>query len=178
MFNKKIILLVMMAALTLTSCSKYKTPGVADQFVNVSEQSVKAENVEKSAQDNNDDDKTKAKDEIYKNEVLGISFLIPENWSGKYYIKEDKEGLYVYFKSVEPVSEGEGLIFAILKRTSSDDENVFDSVGEPRIFKAKGITYITGGPTDIAFPESHKEFDDFIKMKKEVTEVVKTIKTD
>lgn len=121
---------------------------------------------------------SKTEGELYQNGKLGFSLVIPESWNGKYIIEEEDDGIFVRFKPAEPVEEEyTGLLFAILERSLiNGSEDHFDTVGEPRIFEAKGITYITGGPTDVSFPIEHKEFDDFAKMSGEVRAVVGTIK--
>lgn len=117
----------------------------------------------------------KSGDTVYKNGKFGFSFTMPESWNGKYTVKEAEDGIYVYFKPIQPVRAYSGLLFAILKK-GSIDESHFDTVGEPRNLEAKGILYIVGGPTDLSFPDDNKEFGDFTKLQKEVKDVVKTIK--
>ena len=34
---------------------------------------------------------------------------------------------------------------------------------------------IDGGPTDVSFSDSHKEFKDFVKIQQEVSNVVETV---
>ena len=117
---------------------------------------------------------TKSGDIVYKNEKLGFSFIVPESWNGKYTIKEFENGIYVYFKPDKPVGENYGLLFGILDRTTFY-ERVIDTSAESKTFEAKGVIYGIGGP-DIGFPKAHKEYESYDKMKKEVKDVVKTIK--
>lgn len=118
------------------------------------------------------------KDKVYKNEKLGFSFTIKESWSGKYSIKEKEDGVYVYFKPTKAVQDGQGLFFCIVKKTSDDIEDHLDTVGNPRTFTAKGITYIVGGPTDVHFPPENEEFQQFVAMTKDIGDIVKTIKVN
>ena len=90
-------------------------------------------------------------------------------------VKAILEGLYIYFKPSMSAPKGSGLLFAILNKTMVD-VNHFDTVGEPRNIKANDVDYIVGGPTDLGFPEDHKEFKDYATLKKQVSQVVKTIK--
>jgi len=133
--------------------------------------------IENKPQDKNQENAMpkKYEDIKYENKELGFSFLIPENWSGKYTIKQSAEGLYVYFKPVNAVSEGQGLLFAILNN-SLVNANFYDTVGDPRTFEANGVKYIVGGPTDIGFPDDNKEYTNYKMLKNQVRDIVKTIK--
>ena len=195
MLNKKHLILFILAAVILTACNKNEVPRVANQGTTAPTQPERTEVKEKPTDTNsaeiknsnptndlqkdnitNDINKVNSQGEQYNNEKLGFSFVVPESWRGKYLVKQEQNGILVFYKPIDLATEGKGLLFAILKRTSLEDEHSFDNVGEPRTFEVNGITYITGGPTDVGFPEGHKEFADFIKLKKEVREVVKTIK--
>jgi hypothetical protein len=113
----------------------------------------------------------------YENKDLGFSFNMPKNWEGKYTIKEDKNSIYVYYKPVKPVEyKNAGLLFAILKKGPDVIEDRYDRVGEPRTFTAKGAAFITGGPTDIGFPDNHEGFAEYTSLKKDVSKVVGSIK--
>lgn len=113
---------------------------------------------------------------VYKSENLGFSFTMPKDWAGKYKIVESKDGVRVYFKPTTPADEiYDGALFYILVRSLYDEDHL-DRVGEPRTFKAKGIEYIVGGPTDVRFDFNHKEYAAFYKMTQEICKVVATIK--
>lgn len=111
----------------------------------------------------------------YNNDKLGISFTLPASWSGKYTIKEAKEGVYIFFKPTGSAPEGSGLIFCIIDEGSGADD-FLDSAGGPKTIVAKGITYVIDGPRDIGFPEDNKEYNDYKKLREEVPNVAKTIK--
>ena len=53
--------------------------------------------------------------EVYQNKNLGLSITFPSNWNNKYIVKETANGMSVYFKPVNKVSNGVGLYFSILK---------------------------------------------------------------
>ena len=111
----------------------------------------------------------------YENNKLGFSFTLPASWNGKYIIKEAPEGIYVLFKPVSTDTEDLGLLFSVVKSNPENDAPL-DNIGEPRYFEAKGIKYEVGGPRDIGFPETHKEFKNYIELKNEAKDVIKTIK--
>ncbi|MHC1682958.1 MAG: hypothetical protein AB6733_08425 [Clostridiaceae bacterium] len=115
---------------------------------------------------------------IIFNDKLGFSINFPESWQGKYTIKEIDGGIGVYFKPIKDENKGYGLLFAIIKKCPNLDEGHFDRVSKNiRYFKAKGITYVVGGPTDFNFDEKHQEVNVFVHMTREVEKVVETIKS-
>lgn len=193
MLNKKVFLPLIFTMFILSACGNSQSSQAISQSDTKSQQTIKNEDskvIEKKTENsstNNDEkdntlnsqDKTKTQEETYKNEKLGFSFVMPESWKGKYSIKEKENGVYICFKPIGTVSsEYTGLLFSITKRTSPEDEDHLDTVGEPRTFIAKGTTYIVGGPTDVTFPTNNKEFNTFSTMQKEIKDVVKTIKID
>jgi tetratricopeptide (TPR) repeat protein len=120
-----------------------------------------------------------ASGEIYKNDKLGFSIKFPESWKGKYTIKESDDGIRVYFKPSKKALDGLGFLFGVIKKSDNLDESHFDTVSRKiRYFKAKGITYVVGGPTDVNFSENHPEFNVFINMSREAAQVVETLKSE
>lgn len=113
----------------------------------------------------------------YNNKKLGISLTFPKTWKGKYTIKENKDGISVYFKPKTP-DNNIGLIFALKDKSSKDfPEGMFDTVCDRRYFKSKkGVTYVIGGPTDVNFSEDHPEFNDFLKLRSDIPKVIATLK--
>lgn len=112
----------------------------------------------------------------YNNKKLGISLTFPKTWKGKYTIKENKDGISVYFKPKTP-DNNIGLLFALKDKSSKDfPEGMFDTVCNKRYFKSKGVTYVIGGPTDVNFSEDHPEFNDFIKLRSDIPKVISTLK--
>jgi len=115
--------------------------------------------------------------EIYKNDKLGFSINFPDSWKGKYTVKENDDGIRVFFKPINKNALGGGFLFGILKRSDNLDESTFDTVSrKTRYFNAKGIAYVVGGPTDVNFDDNDPEFNVFLKMSKESGKVVETLK--
>lgn len=115
---------------------------------------------------------------MYKSERMGISFIIPNNWIGKYRIDEVEDGLWVHFTLMDSVNEGDGFLFAILKAASVIDVDTFDGVGVPRTFQAGDVTYITGGPTGITVSEGAKEFNTYCNMQSEIKDIIRSIRVE
>lgn len=111
----------------------------------------------------------------YNNDKFGFSFTMPGSWNGKYTVKEQTDGVYVYFKPTGSVPEGSGLLFCIVKKVPGADDPLY-SVGDQKNIVAKGITYVVDGPRDIGFPPENKEYNDYKKFIQGVPNVVKTIK--
>ena len=114
---------------------------------------------------------------IYKNEKLGFSITFPDSWKGKYTVEEKDNGIRVCYKpKVNIQDQGSGFLFTVLKNTP-DLSDQLDTVSyKMRYFKAKGITYIIGGPTDMPFDSNHPEFQTYLKMTREKPQVVETLK--
>ncbi len=113
----------------------------------------------------------------FKSDKLGFSFIIPESWKNKYRIEENDTSVSLYFKpSSKSESDGQGLFFTIIKKTEDLNENIYDTIGTTRYIQAKGITYLIGGPTDVNFSDSNPEFKIFQNMKKDILDILKTLK--
>lgn len=113
----------------------------------------------------------------FKSKKFGFSLTFPESWRDKYRVEEKDDCVAVYFQPKEKVGNGLGLLFAIIKKTKDLDENMYDSIyGCEKYYKINGETYFLGGPTDVNFPETHPEFKTFLNIKKEIPQVMKTLK--
>lgn len=112
---------------------------------------------------------------IYKNEKLGFSITFPDSWKGKYTIEEKDNGIWVYFKpKVE--AQYKTVLFEV-RKNNTDLADQLDTVSyKMRYFKAKGITYIIGGPTD-TLDSDHPELQTYLQMNKEKGKVVETLKS-
>lgn len=110
---------------------------------------------------------------------LGFSLTFPTNWKNRYTVKEDNNSMYVYFKSSDPnTPKNLGLLFFIKKNYTQDDENMSDSVlpNGRRHITVGNTTYLVGGPTDVNLNEDNKDFQIFLSIKKELEQVINTIK--
>ncbi|WP_027634466.1 hypothetical protein [Clostridium hydrogeniformans] len=114
----------------------------------------------------------------YVSKALGFSITFPASWVNHYRVEESKDGIMVFFKPKDkPLTyKGEGWLFLITKKTEDNEEEHYDGVGSPKTFEAKGITYLTGGPTDFPFLEDHPELNKFREMMSERSKVISTIK--
>ena len=64
-----------------------------------------------------------------------------------------------------------------VRKNNKDLEDQLDTVSyKMRYFKAKGITYIIGGPTD-SLDSDHPELQTYLQMNKEKVKVVETLKS-
>ena len=116
-------------------------------------------------------------DLIFKSK-LGFSMQFPDNWKGKYKIKEDDEGLAVYFKSKDPKTpENRGLLFVIKKKYDSEEAEMFDSVCEKKFITVGNTTYLVGGPTDVPLDSTTTDINDFVSMIQESQKVIHTMKS-
>ena len=112
----------------------------------------------------------------YISNNLGLSVTFPASWENKYTVKEDNNGLTVRFKPVNNPVKGEGLLFAILKRSPGLDEGMLDTIGK-RYVTAKGVAFVIGGPTDVGFPPEKPEYSSYKKLVSELSSVALTIKS-
>jgi hypothetical protein len=106
---------------------------------------------------------------------LGIQFTLPKSWLGKCRIIESKDDVEAYFNPRKPLTEesGDGWLFVIEKKsknTEGDDE-FLDYYQE---VKVNGVTYICGGPTDVAYEGD--EDDLFMQMANDIGKVFDTIR--
>lgn len=120
---------------------------------------------------------TSKKSISYKNIKLGFSINFPSNWKGNYRIQAKSNGITVYFKAKNKKSSGQGMLFTIVKETKSLNEDALDTIPGKRYFKAKGITYVIGGPTDVNFSGVNSDNKTFSRMNSERSKVLKTLKT-
>ena len=91
-------------------------------------------------------------------------------------VKEDSKGINVYFKS-KAKDDSDGWLFGILKKSNDLYEDTYDIVSKTRYFKAKGITYVIGGPTDVELSDTNPEIKLYNKMHSEIDTIIKTLKT-
>lgn len=113
----------------------------------------------------------------YTSHKHGISINFPASWKGKYYILENESDIKVCFTQKERIVPGHIRIFSIVKKTREEDEWYLDSVGGRKYFKARGNTYVIGGPTDYAFNDPNsKEALLYKKMHNEISSVTSTLK--
>lgn len=110
----------------------------------------------------------------YVNKKLGLQMTIPSNWRGLYTIKSDNEGIYVWVKQQRGTDSNQGFLFSILKK-GVRDEAFMDTVGSKRYVKAKGITYVIGGPTGLGMSESNPDFNIYLKLSREKYSVASSV---
>lgn len=112
----------------------------------------------------------------YNNEKLRISLKLPNYWRNRSIFKEENDSIYSYYISKE--SNKKALLFAIVKLDSNDnpiDGEIYDSIGSGTIFHINGNRYRVGGTTDVGFPDDNIEYQNYIKMKSQISEIVKTM---
>ena len=107
---------------------------------------------------------------------LGFSIKFPSNWKDRYIIKEDDNSMRVYFKSTDPnTPPNSGLLFLIMKKNDSSNEDMYDSIDGQKYIKVGNTTYFIGGPTDVGLSPDNKDFKIFTSMNKERKQVIDTI---
>lgn len=116
------------------------------------------------------------KQTVYKSSKLGFSLTFPASWQDKYRVVENGDSLSVYFKPNHNVKGTVGLFFTIIKKTPELNESRYDTIGNTRYFKVGETTYFIGGPTDVNFPENDPEIDTYLKMNRERSTVLSTLK--
>lgn len=115
--------------------------------------------------------------EVYKNINFGLCITFPASWKNNYTIKETSEGIFVYFKPKQKISDGQGLFFCILKKSKALNELMFDSVAGKKELNINGTSYLLGGPTDIGFPDNNPEYSTFRQLKSELPNIINSIKS-
>ncbi|MDS0527407.1 Ig-like domain-containing protein [Clostridium sp. SHJSY1] len=130
--------------------------------------------VEKKVVDNKP---TTTSGELYKNDKLGFSINFPDSWKGRYNITESADGIKVYYKfSQSVVPEWPILLFEILKSSPELDDHLDTISTKVRHFKAKNITYVVGGATDMWDDKQNPEWNVFLQTYMERAKVVETLK--
>ena len=82
------------------------------------------------------------------------------------------------FNDFSKESNKKALLFAIVKLDSNDnpiDGEIYDSIGRDIIFHINGNRYRVGATTDVGFPNDNIEYQNYIKMKSQISEIVKTM---
>lgn len=116
----------------------------------------------------------------YVNEELGFSMIFPDNWKGKYEVKEQNEidygenGIVILYKSSSNI-EGYGTLFMIYEY-KPDKEQFIDTIyGAKRFIEAKGKKYIIGGPTGLGYSDTESDFNEYYKLSNERKDVINSI---
>ncbi|WP_244835060.1 hypothetical protein [Clostridium sp. BJN0001] len=122
----------------------------------------------------------KGKESTFKSEKLGFSITFPESFENKYIVEETDDGINVYYKLEDKLFPDEGFLFTIKNKDKLEFtfEQSYNSIGTFKEFKAKGITYIIGGPLDVHISEerSKSELNMYSSMMKERYIVLNTLK--
>lgn len=143
----------------------------------LSEPSSKENNPDKSEITSETSKSVNNMDLIFKSK-LGFSMKFPSNWKDKYTIKEDDNSVSIYFKSSDlNTPPKSGLLFVIMKKNSSMNEDMYDSIDGKKYIAINNITYFIGGPTDISLDPENSDFQMFLSMNKERKNVIDTIKS-
>lgn len=141
------------------------------------QKSVKEQPAKTSKNVNSTTTQVQAKPQTFVSKNLGFTITFPASWTDKYSIVEENNGVRVYFKPKNKAPNGAGLLFKIVKKGPDVDESYLDSIpGSQRYFTAKNTTYVIGGPTDVNFPGDHPEFKTFLKMSRDSSTPLKTLK--
>lgn len=109
----------------------------------------------------------------YKSSNLGFSLSFPESWRGKYAVREFDDSMAVYFKPEAAISDDKGRLFTVVKNPTEEAAGFYDDV---KYIDLNGMKYLIGGPTDVTYTKEDPEYSTFARMRKEIQEVIKTIK--
>lgn len=122
----------------------------------------------------------KPKPTIFTSEKLGFTITFPASWENKYTLQETKDGIAVFYKLKNKIYLNEGFLFAIKNKEKLEFkfEDTYDSIGSFKEFKAKGITYVIGGPLDYPIGEEQpkSERDTYSNMMNERYDALNTLK--
>ena len=66
------------------------------------------------------------------------------------------------------------LLFAVIRRSKNLVEGFMDTV-EKRFMRFRKVIYVIGGSTDVAYSDEHQDFNDFLRMQKQVCSLVATL---
>lgn len=109
----------------------------------------------------------------YTSEALGITMTMPESWAGKYRVAEYDGSFTVCFKPEEPIEDGMGVFFSIVKKTAEDDGSFLDEAVE---FKIGDTTYIYGLPTDVTYFEDSPEYSTYQNMRQDMPGILRSVR--
>lgn len=132
----------------------------------------------KTAPESNNFNNTQTKTEVYISKNFGLKMTFPEDWIGKYTVKEINNGILVCFKAKNMPANCQGILFEIIKKTPETNEDIIDTIGgAPRYITAGNTKFVIGRTTGIDFPDSSNEFNDYLAMEKKVSEVINTLQS-
>ncbi|MBW6411690.1 hypothetical protein [Clostridium weizhouense] len=185
---KKLLIITVLISTTaiLYGCSSSKINETSSDESNSTQSEMISDSTNSSApknsktvsNDNVTQKPNKSTNDLIFKSKLGFSMQFPDNWKGKYKIKEDDEGLAVYFKSKDPKTpENRGLLFVIKKKYDSEEAEMFDSVCEKKFITLGNTTYLVGGPTDVPLDSTTTDINDFVSMIQESQKVIHTMKS-
>ncbi|MDD3853092.1 MAG: M56 family metallopeptidase, partial [Syntrophomonadaceae bacterium] len=91
----------------------------------------------------------------YKNEALGFSLKLPQDWEGKYIIKETDNDITIFNKKIYEKYDGMGRIARVERQIGemiTAEDMLQAPVGQQIVLQGNGFTYFTQMPSDVQYP--------------------------
>lgn len=116
---------------------------------------------------------------VYENRVLGFSVRFPEDWKGRYVVKESEGSVSFFSKRVHDAYPNFGRLFTIERMigelvTEEDMEQA--PVPGKIVARGNGYTYLVRFPSDVQYlPGDEQLSRDYLGMYEQVSEVCGTL---
>lgn len=115
----------------------------------------------------------------YKNESLGFSLKLPQDWEGKYIVKEADNSITIYNKKIYDKYDGMGRIASVERQIGEmiTAEDMLQSPVDRQIgLQGNGFTYFIQMPSDIQCPLDETTLnDEYNAMVKQMADISKSI---
>lgn len=113
----------------------------------------------------------------YKNEALGFSLKLPQDWDGKYIIKEADNNITIYNKKIYDNYDGMGRIASVERQIGEmiSAEDMLQAPVERQIgLQGNGFTYFIQMPSDVQCPFDdttlHAEYNAMVKQMADISQ--------
>ncbi|MCD7946799.1 MAG: hypothetical protein LUG13_00660 [Oscillospiraceae bacterium] len=164
---KKIVPLALGAALCLLLCASCEENGSPASDTPLASPSPAAESAAAPSATPDQEEGI-----LYENADLGFSLTFPESWDGKYGILPLDDSIEVnHTQTREEVGEGNGLLFAIVRYSLTDDVD-----GMEVIATTEDAQYVVIYPADTGVTPTNASADEYLAMLEEAPSVVGTIR--
>lgn len=116
---------------------------------------------------------------VYERRVLGFSLKFPEDWDGRYVVKESESSVSFFSKRVHDAYPNFGRLFTIERMIGelvTEEDMQQAPVPGKIVARGNGYTYFVRFPSDVQYPPDDEELSrDYLGMYEQVSEVCGTL---